>query len=84
MTGKLSGNNIQIMELIDVIPFVDSEIARLREVRSLLTRQNGRDGSLKAKPAKQRRTMSAEARKRIRDAQRRRWAAQKKAAKRAA
>jgi|KBSMisStaDraftv2_1062788.scaffolds.fasta_scaffold184403_4 hypothetical protein len=58
-----------------ILAELDNEISRLQQVRSLLT-QNG------AKPAaevvrRKRGTMSAGARKRIGDAQRRRWAKQK-------
>ena len=60
-----------------LISEIDKEIARLTEVRNLLT--NHRGGS--SRPARKRRALSAAARKRIGDAQRRRWAAQKKANK---
>jgi hypothetical protein len=61
---------------------IDSEIARLQEARALLAGQGGhvRRGR---KPGKKR-TLSVEVRERIAAAQRKRWAAQKKAAKKAA
>jgi hypothetical protein len=62
---------------------VDSEITILKEVRSLLAGENGHASRI-AKSTKKRHTMSAEARERIAAAQRKRWAAQKKAARRAA
>jgi hypothetical protein len=61
------------------LPGLDSEIARLRQVRALLTGTNGHIVT-KRGPVKKR-VMSAEARKRIGDAQRKRWAKWKKAAK---
>jgi hypothetical protein len=63
----------------ELLSSIDSEIARLQEVRALLT---GQDGHVRRgrKPAKKR-TLSIEARARIAAAQRKRWAAQKKAAK---
>ncbi len=69
-----------------ILAQVDSEIARLTKVRSLLaaagdiavTVQNGKvkKASLKTKTGKKH-VLSAEARKRIADAQRKRWAALK-------
>ena len=50
---------------------IDEELDRLRKVRDLLTS----DGDLHSRPAK--RNLSAEARQRIVDAQKRRWAARK-------
>lgn len=67
------------MDTTELLSSIDSEIARLREARALLA---GRDGHVRRGriPGKKR-TMSAEARARIAAAQRKRWAAQKKAAK---
>lgn len=67
------------MNTTELLSSIDSEIVRLKEARALLAGQNGhvRPGR---KPGKKR-IMSAEARKRIGDAQRKRWAKQKKAAK---
>jgi hypothetical protein len=67
------------MNTTELLSSVDSEIARLREVRALLAGQNGhvRPGR---KPGKKR-TLSAGARARIAAAQRKRWAKQKRAAK---
>ena len=50
---------------------IDEELERLRRVRDLLTG----DGGSAVRPAK--RNLSAEARQRIVDAQKRRWAARK-------
>ena len=58
-----------------ILAEIDNEIARLQQVRSLLT-QNGVKPAAKIAKRK-RRTMSAAARKRIGDAQRARWAKQK-------
>jgi hypothetical protein len=75
------------MSIETIIAQIDAEIAQLTQVRSLLTTT----GTVSAKPAKaaktklgrprKRRVLSADARKRIADAQRRRWAAQKAKAK---
>ena len=67
------------MNTTELIFAIDSEITRLQEARTLLAGQNGHTHRT-VKPAKKR-TMSAEARKRIGDAQRKRWAKQKQAAK---
>jgi len=71
------------MSIESIIAQIDAEIAQLHQVRNLLTPK----GAVSAKPAKaattklgrpkKRRVLSADARKRIADAQRRRWAAQK-------
>ena len=70
------------MNLADLLASLDSEIGTLQQVRSLLA---GQDGHIRRgrKPGKKR-TLSPEARARIAAAQRKRWAAQKKAAKKAA
>lgn len=72
-----------------ILALIDAEIARLTQVRALLTgvgklasaltEPKGKPGS--SKKAKKRRVLSPEARKRIADAQRKRWAAQKAKAK---
>lgn len=66
--------------LDEILDSIDAEIARLKQVRALLST----DGTKKTTttpgtPKKRKREMSAAARKRIGDAQRKRWAAQKKA-----
>jgi len=73
-----------------IITSIDREIAQLRQARALLAgavtalpkRKPGRPSGLAAgKIAKKRkRTLSPEGRKRIAEAQKKRWAAQKKAA----
>lgn len=74
------------MAMESILAQIDAEIARLTHIRSLLT--SGSDVTAKLRgskatkaPAKAkgkvRRLLSPEARKRIADAQRRRWAAQK-------
>lgn len=74
------------MAIDSLIAQIDAEIARLNEVRSLLSSagktavpaRNGRAQKASAKSATRRkRVLSPEARKRIADAQRKRWAAQK-------
>jgi hypothetical protein len=64
------------METTALLSAIDQEIARLSQARALLA-----GGANHAKPGRKDRVMSAEARKRIGDAQRKRWAAQRKAAK---
>jgi hypothetical protein len=64
------------METNKILFEIDNEIARLTEVRNILTDHHGSGPST---PIRKRHTMSAAARKRIGDAQRKRWAAQKKA-----
>ena len=72
-----------------IIALIDDEIARLTQVRSLLATTGKATAkaterltkkAVKAAPAtkaKKRRVLSPEARQRIADAQRKRWAAQK-------
>lgn len=66
------------MSINDLLASIDSEIARLKQARALLA---GIGGGKSAPAIKPKRKMSAAARKRIADAQRKRWAAVKKAAK---
>jgi hypothetical protein len=72
------------MAIAEIIAEIDAEIGRLEQVRKLLS--NGRNlqlGNLSGKKStdRKKRTLSPEARKKIVDAQRKRWAAQKKASK---
>ena len=71
------------MSLKAVLFAIDAEIARVEQARTLLaetvTKTGGRKPAIM--PVKFKRILSPEARKRIADAQRKRWAAQKKAAK---
>jgi len=72
------------MTVDSILAQIDAEIARLTQVRSLLA-DSGKvvttvtERKTKKAPVKSRkkRVLSAEARKRIADAQRKRWAAQK-------
>ena len=64
------------MTIASILLEIDSEIARLKQVRALLS--TGAKNST-ATPARKRRKMSAAARKRIAEAQRKRWAKQKAA-----
>jgi len=70
------------MAIADIISSLDAEIKHLQQVRDLLT-GHGSTTSLhatsgtKPAPKRRKRQMSAEARKRIGDAQRKRWAKQK-------
>ena len=68
------------MAITEIIAELDAEIARLNQVRKLLS--NGRNIQLGSSVAtkstgRKKRTLSPETRKKIADAQRKRWAAQK-------
>lgn len=78
------------MGLSGIVAALDDEIGRLQRVRELLARTNGRVarkstsfafGANQPKAPRKRRQLSAEARARISAAQKKRWAAQKKATK---
>lgn len=66
----------------ELLAGIDEEIAQLTRVRELLNGGGGFPGPFAAKPRKKR-TLSADARERIAAAQRKRWAKQKRAAKKA-
>jgi hypothetical protein len=78
------------MAIDSVIAQIDSEIERLTQVRALLAGSGkvtvathigkAKKAAVKVQPRKKR-ILSAEARKRIADAQRKRWAAQKSKSK---
>jgi hypothetical protein len=77
------------MAIENILAQIDSEIARLTQARKLLASigttptaagLKAQKSAVKAKP-KKRRVLSAEARKKIADAQRKRWAAQRAKAK---
>lgn len=74
------------MNISELIASINSEINRLKQARSLLAGIESRDTLKGATPRQTRRggkrTLSAAARARISAAQKKRWAAQKKAAKR--
>ena len=74
------------MAIESILTEIDAEIARLTQIRNLLANtgvaaKNVTESKSKKTPAKpkgkKRRVLSPEARKRIADAQRKRWAAQK-------
>jgi hypothetical protein len=75
------------MAIDSILALIDAEIASLQQVRSLLastgkvsvkgTAHKTKKAAKAPKKRKKRRVLSAEARKRIADAQRKRWAAQK-------
>jgi hypothetical protein len=71
------------MSAIDLLSSIDAEISRLQQARALLAGSGtGRPKKSAARPGrKKKRTMSVEARAKIAEAQRKRWAKQKKAAK---
>jgi hypothetical protein len=64
---------LRMMNTKELLQSIDEEIARLTKARDLLSNNS------KAAPAAKGRSMSLEARKRIAAAQRKRWAAVKKA-----
>ena len=66
---------LSYMTVDTIVASIDSEIARLQQARALLSG----DATKKAvkTPARRKRKMSAAARKRIGDAQRKRWAKQR-------
>ena len=66
------------MSVEKILASIDQEIAQLERARSLLSGLSITTKTAKAAtPKKKRSKMSAEARKRIADAQKKRWAAQK-------
>ena len=77
------------MAIDSILSQIDAEIARLTQVRKLLagsgasaiTTTTRKAKSAPAKSSRKARVLSPEARKRIADAQRRRWAAQKSKSK---
>jgi hypothetical protein len=74
------------MNTRDILSAIDAEIARLQSARSLLVgtasgKRRGRPPASGSAGAPKRRTMSAAGRKRIAEAQRKRWAKQKAAKK---
>ena len=74
------------MNARDILSAIDAEIARLQSARSLLVgtasgKRRGRPRTSESAAAPKKRTMSAAGRKRIAEAQRKRWAKQKATAK---
>ena len=75
------------MSIDEIIKELDAEIVRLQEAKQLLSGLSGNGsspGTRRQKAAavgKKRRVLSAEARQRIAEAQRKRWAAKKRVAK---
>jgi hypothetical protein len=76
------------MNVTEILSQVDSEISRLQQVRNLLAGTNSASFTQVASGGKpllvKKRTLSTEARERIAAAERKRWAKQKKAAKKTA
>ena len=65
------------MDIASIVATIDAEIAKLEQARAIIL-VGSTNGTVAAAPKKRRRRrLSAEARKRIADAQRKRWAAQK-------
>jgi hypothetical protein len=78
------------MTIASIVEELDAEIARLREARRLLSNDSRLDNAKSTAAAPKdnvkrqrtkKRTLSAETREKIAEAQRKRWAAQRKAAK---
>jgi hypothetical protein len=76
----------RLMATSSILSLIDAEITRLQQVRSLLATTGDIDSKVterltkkvsSATKTKKHRVLSPEARKRIADAQRKRWAAQK-------
>jgi hypothetical protein len=71
------------MTIANIVAELDAEITRLEQVKALLSNGQGSratgvaSGNVVA--SRRKRTLSAEARKKIAEAQRKRWAKQKKA-----
>ena len=65
------------MSIEDILAAIDDEINSLRKVRNLLAGTASHSFAIKPVTRKRKRKMSAEARKRIADAQRKRWAKQR-------
>ena len=65
----------------DILSAIDTEISRLTQARVLLSDLNGSQLFKPSKPKRKKYKMSAEGRKRIVEALRKRWAAKRKAAK---
>jgi hypothetical protein len=63
------------MTLENILASIDSEIAQLKQARALLSGDGAKKAATPA--AQKKRKMSAAARKRIGDAQRKRWAKQR-------
>ena len=86
------------MKVEEILAGIDQEIARLQQARNLLAGDQPRRGRPKgstsakkatraagaAKPGRRKRRLSAEGRKRIADAMRKRWAERKKASSKSA
>ena len=76
------------MSLTGILAEINNEIAKLKQARALLTdgavvkRGPGRPkaNTVAAKPTRKKRNLSPEGRKRIQEAVKRRWAAQRKTA----
>lgn len=73
------------MSVSEILSEIDRQIERLKQARALLSDGGGRAADKEAaarpeKPAKKKRNLSPEGRKRIAEAVKRRWAKQKKAA----
>jgi hypothetical protein len=71
------------MSVDKIIAEIDAEIAKLERVRALITGAGAskpKTGTRATKGRQKKRTLSAEARAKIAEAQRKRWAKQKKTA----
>ena len=67
------------MSKSNVLTLIDAEIERLQRARQILAGNNGLVGTRFVGRRRKRRSMSAEAKRRISIAQKKRWAARKRA-----
>jgi hypothetical protein len=67
------------MSLDSILSTIDAELSRLQQARTLIAGSNANPASAPSARKTRKRVMSEEARKRIGDAQRKRWAKQKRA-----
>jgi hypothetical protein len=72
------------MSVNEILASIDAEISNLQRARALLIQPEPdtyKEKASKKRPLKKKRTLSPEAKARIAEGQRKRWAAQKKAPK---
>ncbi|HVZ84799.1 MAG TPA: hypothetical protein VG893_14080 [Terracidiphilus sp.] len=72
------------MSIESIVAEIDAEIARLTQVRTLLASTGKVSAKLAAPKTRKKRVLSPEARKRIADAQKKRWAAVRAKARKSA
>jgi hypothetical protein len=75
--GDHAPDILRSMTTDKILAAIDEEIARLKKVRALLSTSTAAAKDNTASPVRNRRKLSAAVRKRIAEAQRKRWAKQK-------